>query len=81
MNTVTKYFSPFYDFARRKLHVSPEIVDHYLNGGGASINNRTITLRDPRGIEHHANIGVGHRRHATRWVDEFNNRVVKTLSY
>lgn len=77
MHPVFKYFSPFYDFARRKLHIPWKVIDHYLDGGGASINNRTITLRDRSGVEYHANIGVGHRRHAARWVNEFNSRVVK----
>jgi hypothetical protein len=77
MNTLVKTFSPFYDFARRKLHLTWNIVDHCLDGGSANIDNRTITLRDKSGIKYVTNIGLGHRRHATAWVNDFNDRVVR----
>ena len=81
MAFVRTYFSPFYDFARRKLKVGPEIVDHCLEGGGAEIDGRNITLQDANGVKYRTFIGLFHRRHATRWVDEFNVRAVRTVSY
>lgn len=77
MNTVTRMFNPFYDFARRKLDLPPNLVDRFLQEGGtASLDNRTIVLRDVHGSIHRANIGIGHRNHGTKWVNDFNSRSV-----
>ena len=75
MNTLTKAFNPFYDFSRRKLDLSNKQVDELLSlGAKASVDGRTINFTVNGDVTHSVNIGLGHRSHATRWVNTFNSK-------
>jgi hypothetical protein len=75
MNAIVTYVSPFYDFARRKLHIWPKVVNRYLEAGAvASIEGKSIALRADHAAPLFANIGPFHGRHAARWVNQFNAR-------
>lgn len=77
---ITETFSPFYDFARRKLGLSPKLVKTYLNEQGtASLTGRVVFLRFHDEVTNSDQVtlgraGLGHTAHATRWVNEFNKR-------
>lgn len=73
------YVSPFFDFGRRKLGLSPRTIKTYLaNGATASLNGKSVELRyrDQTGSDRvaYGRAGFGHGNHATRWVNQFNKR-------
>jgi hypothetical protein len=75
MNVIVQYVSPFYDFARRKLHLPWKVVNRYLDAGAvASIEGKTVTLRASGAEPLFAHVPVGRGGHAARWVNEFNAR-------
>ena len=83
MSAVTDYFSRFHDFARRQLGIKPSVVNEYIaHHATASINGRTVTLSyDDKGwpVMVSAHVGLGHTSHATKWVNEFNERAGATV--
>ena len=71
---IVQYFSSFYDFARRKLDIKPSTVDEYLAAHAtASIDGRVIELRYSDHVTY-GRVGLGHTKHATEWVNKFNDR-------
>ena len=76
MSAVTKIFNPFYDFSRRQLNLSNKQVDALIGmNARATINNRTIKFVVDGSEYHSVNIGLGHRSHATRWVNDYNSKL------
>ena len=74
MKAIYRYFSPFYDFARRKLHIPWRVVDAHLAAHGtATVNGKNVIIHSSRG-EHIAHVGIGHGRHAAKWANQFNSR-------
>lgn len=74
--TPGKYFSPFYDKARRFAGLSPATVDTYLTAHGtAEIGAGGIITLSAQGIQPHvANVAPQHRANMTKWVNDFNDR-------
>ena len=74
--TPGKYFSPFYDKARRFAGLSPATVDAYLAAGGSATISAggVITLTADSMPEHYGNVAPQHRLDMTRWVNTFNAR-------
>ena len=70
-----KYFDPFYDFARRKLNLGPRQVDALIRMPAvARIDGHTIRFSVGGTDYLSAHVGLGHARHATKWVNQFNDR-------
>lgn len=71
-----KYFSPFYDHARRFAGLSPATVDAYLAARGAAEISAggVITLAAQGMHPHYANVAPQHRANMTRWANQFNDR-------
>lgn len=74
--TPGRYFSPFYDRARRLAGLSPATVDAYLAARGtASISaGGIITLTAQRLPPHYGNVRPRHVLAMTGWVNDFNAR-------
>lgn len=74
--TPGKYFSPFYDHARRFAGLSPATVDAYLAARGrAEISAGGVITLAAQGLgPHFANVAPQHRQNMTRWVNQFNDR-------
>ena len=67
-------FSPFYDFPRRKLGIPMGDVRRMLaNHAVASLNGKVVELRNGPDVVI-GRAGVGHGKHAVRWVNEFNRK-------
>jgi hypothetical protein len=72
--TPGKYFSPFYDFGRRFLGFSPATLDEYLEArGSADLDGHNVVLSHD-GCKIYGHVGVAHRAHAAKWVNQFNQR-------
>lgn len=74
--TPAKYFSPFYDHARRFAGLSPATIDAYLAAcGTAEIGAGGVITLAAQGMgPHYANVAPQHRANMTRWVNQFNER-------
>jgi len=74
--TAGKYFSPFYDKARRFAGLSPATVDAYLAADGSATISAggVITLTADGMPEHYGNVAPQHCLDMTRWVNTFNAR-------
>jgi hypothetical protein len=83
--SLPKFLDSFYDFARRQLDIKTSVVDEYLaNHGRAEISGRSIVLTYNDGQRDHVSYGragVGHGKHATEWVNSFNERSRKVSSH
>lgn len=77
--TLRKYFSPFYDTARRHLGLSPAVIDRCLAAHATAMaTGRTVTITELDGTQW-AGTSNGFRsskasRIASQWVNEFNWR-------
>jgi hypothetical protein len=74
--TPGKYFSPFYDHARRFAGLSPATIDAYLAARGmAEMNAGGMIVLSVQGMNpHFANVAPQHRANMARWVNDFNQR-------
>jgi len=74
--TPGKYFSPFYDQARRFAGLSPATVDAYLaaRGSAAMSGGGMITLTAEGMRPHYANVKPKHQAGMAGWVNQFNDR-------
>jgi hypothetical protein len=72
--TPGKWVSPFYDFGRRFLGFSPATLDEYMEAHGtADFDGRAVVLSHD-GQKVYGHVGVAHRAHAAKWVNQFNER-------
>ena len=74
--TPAKYFTPFYDHARRFAGLSPATIDAYLAARGmAEMNAGGMIVLNAQGMgPHFANVAPQHRGNMARWVNSFNQR-------
>ena len=76
MNGIGKVFDPFYDFGRRKLDLPVKVIDELIKENAtATLNGRTIEFTVDGVRRAYAHIGLGHAKHATKWVNQFNAKV------
>jgi hypothetical protein len=73
--TFRKYFSPFYDTARRMIGLSPAMVDHCISQRAtATMTGNVVTITEPGGGVTTGTFRFYHRGRVGRWVNEFNQR-------
>lgn len=73
--TFGKYFSPFYDTARRFVGMSPYDLDRFLEAGDrALMDNLTIQILHADGGVSVYSVRRWHRTRGNKWVTEFNRR-------
>jgi hypothetical protein len=71
---ITEIFSPFYNFGREHLDLSTSDISKGIdNHAAASINGRTIEI-DFGDHKVYGRAGLGHTKHASKWVNQFNSK-------